>query len=107
MNSATKLAVKRGYLSKDAVFLKNIAGMPGDKVEINTKNLLINNELKGHIYNTDSKDRPLPIFIINEVIPHNMYFAMATKINNSYDSRYYGYVPIDKIISTAKPLITF
>lgn len=107
VNDYTSLAVKRNYMYRHNVFIKNITGITGDHIKITTDACYINGVYMGKVYNKDNKNRPLHIFMTNTIVPEHYYFVTSTRIDNSYDSRYYGLIPEDKIKARLIPLITF
>ncbi|MBP9741781.1 MAG: conjugative transfer signal peptidase TraF [Burkholderiales bacterium] len=105
------IALERGYLSKGqcsygtAYEVKHIAALFPMMVEINQHTIAINNH-KIRILYRDNKGIPLMSKLKIGVIPENYYFVLG-KTNNSFDSRYYGLVPVEFIKGVAYPLFTW
>ena len=90
------------YLFQDECkdFIKRVIGIGGDKIEVKDKKLYVNGKLQDepYIVHTDhdvektQRDNFGPF-----IVPHNSVFAMGDNRDQSYDSRYWGIVPIDNI----------
>jgi len=83
--------------------VKRVIGLPGDVVEIHDGSVWINGKKLAEPYlkePMDPRERSGPYFV-----PMNSYFVMGDNRNNSYDSRYWGFVPRSSIIGT--PVIIY
>jgi len=135
-----ELQPARGHIELDHVvfrypvdiqqtFVKRCIGVPGDRIKLIDKKLILNgHEVKEpYVYNkteyidsyrdnfpsepnvrvVDSASDMLNNHVVNGevVVPPGYYFAMGDNRDSSLDSRYWGFVPAGNIIG--KPLIIY
>jgi signal peptidase I len=109
-------------------FVKRCIGVPGDRIHLVEKNLILNGKAvnepyvyhKAEYFDPYRDDFPLPDVHIHSpasdmldhhvvngevVVPPGFYFAMGDNRDASSDSRYWGFVPRANIIG--KPVIVY
>lgn len=78
-------------------FIKRAIGLPGEKVEIKAGRVYINDKLLRENYIGDTKGENWgPV-----IVPPNSYLVLGDNRKDSYDGRYWGFVPRDRIIGKA------
>jgi signal peptidase I len=102
-------------LSQD--FVKRVIGLEGEKVEIKDKQVYVNDQPIAESYKVHSDTQ---VFTKNGfyryddtirdnfgpvVVPPGHYFVMGDNRDNSYDSRYWSFLPVDNI--KGKPWIIY
>jgi signal peptidase I len=78
-------------------FIKRLIGLPGEKVEIKAGRVYVNNKLLSEKY----VDEKLAYQWGPVTVPPNSYLMMGDNRDNSYDGRYWGFVPRENIIGKA------
>ncbi|NKB82782.1 MAG: hypothetical protein GKS05_13320 [Nitrospirales bacterium] len=94
------------HLNPGATLLKIIIAGPGDEACTTNGSLVINGEVWGHIYRTDSRGNPIPLIPFCDPVPDG-HVLVGTHHERSFDSRYFGPISTQMIMGNAHPLLTF
>ncbi|MGB0034778.1 MAG: signal peptidase I [Candidatus Acidiferrales bacterium] len=98
-----QIIVFRAPLPGNPDFIKRVIGLPGDTIEIKHGVVYINGNPLSEPYR---EEEPNPSeFRATIHVPPGKYFMMGDNRENSYDSRYWGFVPRENIIGA--PLMIY
>lgn len=84
-------------------FIKRIIGLPGDSIRYEDNALYINDKVYEEPYlNKEdiTENFALDKLTGQDVVPDDSIFVLGDNRNNSYDSRYFGFVSMEDIVGT-------
>ena len=98
-----------GFFCKDVAYIKRVIAVPGDKFEIKTdengkSTIYINNEPQIEPYiMSEYYDKPCTEDMLCGpiIVPEHKFLMMGDNRGNSYDGRWWGFLPEDRFIGRA------
>lgn len=93
------------YYSEDMRFVKRVAGVPGDSVEVRGREFFVAGQSVGMAKETDKQGHEALIGPVG-IIPAGHYFVQGDHVD-SLDSRYaiIGWISADKVVGRAEPIL--
>jgi conjugative transfer signal peptidase TraF len=104
--SITDHADKRGYLPRDVPLVKRIAALSGEHVCAFYHLIIIGGEIVARRLETDRQGRLLPYWNECRKLSRDEVFLLGGDATGSFDSRYFGPVPVAIVIGRLVPVWT-
>lgn len=101
-----RFLAERGYLPPGVPLMKRIAGLPGQQVCRLKSAITVDGIAMGEALERDRRGRDLPVWQGCRRIADGDVFLMNWEIQDSFDGRYFGPLPMSSIIGRAVPLWT-
>jgi signal peptidase I len=114
-NAAARYGFERGWIKPGGAYIKRVGAIASDVVCVdsalsiarNTAGTLGALELIGPVAKVDRNGRPLPHELAGcQRVPEGYFLPVGDGLPNSYDGRYYGFVPVLAIQATLTPMWT-
>jgi conjugative transfer signal peptidase TraF len=96
----------RRYLPKGLPLLKHIGALPGQIVCRHGWMISIDGKTVALALAHDHAGRPLPVWVGCHVLKSDEVFLLNPAVQDSFDGRYFGSLPIASLIGRAAPLWT-
>lgn len=95
-----------GFFSSDEAYIKRVIGLPGDRLEVVPGiGVYVNGKLLKEPYIKEVFDgfcAPEPDMHCGPLtVPKNSYYMMGDNRNDSTDSKYWGFLPEDRVVGRA------
>jgi conjugative transfer signal peptidase TraF len=97
----------RRWLPSGWPLIKYVGAGQGDTYAIQDGSFTINDKYVGPVFERDSQGKALPYAGGRFIVERNTFLPVSTHINNSFDGRYFGSVPLSAIKGNLKPIWTF
>lgn len=94
---------KMGPSFEGSLVIKQIAGIPGDELWVRHDEFFVNGRWIGPLDLLARLQKPSGYFDRRVVVPDGHYLFIGT-LPRAYDSRYWGFVPYQDIVASARPL---
>jgi len=99
-----KLMIGRGWIRAGMKMLKPIAATGPDEVCLRDRQVFINGRAVAPVFAADRSDRPLPRIDLCRRLAEGEVFLLSTRTPYSFDSRYFGPVPVAALAGKALAL---
>lgn len=92
-----------GHGFSGLVFIKQVAGVPGDRIRVSNDTLYINDRPVDNLWLVKTLGKKTGDFDRSFTVPPGEYFMMGTT-PQSFDGRYWGTIHASQILGSATPL---
>lgn len=116
-SSATQYAYDQGWVKPGAAYVKAVAAVAGDTVCVGAELTIRTRSGPGQpaefrrvgpVHENDRTGRPLPHLLRGcQQVPDGYILPIGEGLPNSYDGRYYGFIPSSEVTAVLRPLITW
>lgn len=96
----------RGYLPPGVPLIKPVAATAGQRVCRSGTRIIVSGRTIGVARTRDSRGRALPVWQGCRTLRDGELFLMNAAVPNSLDGRYFGPVPVRKLIGRVSPILT-
>jgi len=96
----------RGYLPKDALLIKRVAALPGQKICREDRSIIVDGSIVAEANARDHAGRDLPRWSGCFVLRSDEVFLLNWDHPASLDGRYFGAFPVEAIVGRAQPIWT-
>ncbi|MBZ9803406.1 S26 family signal peptidase [Mesorhizobium sp. ES1-6] len=100
------LLAERGYLPRGVRLLKHVLALGGATVCRRGAAIITDGKVYGYARERDRKGRWLPVWQGCRVLADGEVFLMNRDVADSFDSRYFGPLPVTAIVGRAVPVWT-
>jgi len=104
--NVTALAAERGYLPAGVPLIKRVAARAGNHVCAVGARVFLSGHRPIHRLKTDAAGRPLPHWSGCRRLAEDEVFLLMADAPDSFDSRYFGPVPLASVMGRLVPLWT-
>jgi conjugative transfer signal peptidase TraF len=105
-NALAGLLAARGYLPLGVPLLKHIAALSGQTVCRHARTVTIDGRAVVVVRERDTQGRPLPSWRGCRLLRDGDVFLLNPAVPDSFDGRYFGALPANRITARAEPLWT-
>jgi conjugative transfer signal peptidase TraF len=105
--SAARLAADRRYLPMSVPVVKRVAALAGDRVCADSGIVVINDHIAAETLLIDHEGRPLSAWNGCRTLGQGEFFLLMADVPASFDSRYFGPIPVTSVIGRLVPLWTW
>lgn len=97
---------ERHYLPLGVPLLKHVAALPGQIVCRTGRAVSVDGEVVAFALSRDRRGRPLPDWQDCRQLRDSEIFVVNAAVRDSFDSRYFGPLPVASVIGAASPIYT-